>query len=80
MRVVVTEIRGVPNTFTLKDGSTFRLFSRQRKEVSSDKISEEMKRAEAMGYISMTSVPSKKPRHKVEDNPVTTLGGVEDNV
>lgn len=50
----ITEIKGRPIVFTLKDGTTLRIFARDTKEVAESNISNEMRIAEKMGLIRMT--------------------------
>jgi hypothetical protein len=47
----IIECHGVPHTYTQKDGSTFRLYSREIADIDEDQISEEMRAEEQMGQI-----------------------------
>lgn len=53
----ITELTGRAQVFTLKDGKTLRIFSRQTKEVAESNISNEMRIAEQMRLILMTKTP-----------------------
>lgn len=50
----ITELVGRPHVFTMKDGKTLRIFSRETKEVSESNISDEIKVAESMGLVLLT--------------------------
>ena len=49
--MIITEKQGKAQVFTLKDGSTLRILSRQTKEVKESNISNEIRIAERMGLI-----------------------------
>lgn len=53
--IKITEIKGRVQVFTLKDGNTLRIFARKSKEVAEKNISDEIKLAERMGLIMITS-------------------------
>lgn len=50
----ITELRGKPHIFTLKDGTTLRIFARETKTLAESKISNELRIAETMGLILLT--------------------------
>ena len=50
----ITELKGKAQVFTLKDGSTLRIFANQTKEIAKKSISENLKIAEEMGLILIT--------------------------
>ena len=47
----ITELKGKPQVFTLKDGTTFRIFARETKTIAESSISNELRIAETMGLI-----------------------------
>lgn len=75
----VTDIRGAIQVFTLKDGSTLRVFARKSKEVKDSLISDEILRAEKMGIVLLTpSVEVSKPvTDEVEVKPKKNTGGAK---
>lgn len=64
--MLVTEISGRAQVFTLKDGKTFRILSRKSKEVADNRVSTEMEIARNMGLILLT-----------EDAPKNKKGGTK---
>ena len=61
----ITELKGKPHTFTLKDGNTLRIFARETKTIADNNISNELRLAETMGLIllakeSIVPKPNKK--------------------
>ena len=52
--MIITEIKGKSQVFTLKDGSTLRLLAREEKKISEELISEELLIAESMQLVLMT--------------------------
>jgi hypothetical protein len=40
--MIVIELKNVPHTFTLKDGSTFRLYAREEREIKDEEVTKEM--------------------------------------
>ena len=52
----IFELKGNAHVFTQKDGKTFRIFAREGKELDESLISDEMKIAERMGLIMISSV------------------------
>lgn len=58
----VTELQGRAHVFTLKNGKTFRILSRQTKEVAESNVSNEMRIAEKMGLILITEIVSKNKK------------------
>lgn len=47
----ITELKGKSHAFTLKDGSTLRIFARETKTIAEKNISNELRIAETMGLI-----------------------------
>ena len=47
----ITELKGKPHTFTLKNGDTFRILARETKTIAESNISNELRIAETMGLI-----------------------------
>ena len=58
----VTELQGRAHVFTLKNGKTFRILSRQTKEIAESNVSNEMRIAEKMGLIIITDVVPKNKK------------------
>ena len=56
----VTELQGRAHVFTLKNGKTFRILSRQTKEIAESNVSDEMRLAEKMGLILFTENEAQK--------------------
>lgn len=56
----VTELQGRAHVFTLKNGKTFRILSRQTKEIAESSVSDEMRLAETMGLILITENEAQK--------------------
>lgn len=54
----ITELKGNSHVFTLKDGSTLRIFARETKKISESNISNELRIAETMGLVLLTKEPS----------------------
>lgn len=52
----ILELAGSSHVFTLKDGSTFRIKSRERKTVKDSLISDELMLAQKMNLIMITSI------------------------
>ncbi len=69
----ITELKGRPQVFTLKDGKTLRIFARKSAEVADSNISNEMRIAEKMGLIMMT--PVVKTTVVTEEVPKNTKSG-----
>lgn len=59
MRVV--ELKGTSHVYTLKDGSTFRIFARKTADVDDNLISDEMLRAEKLRILRF--IKSSKSTH-----------------
>ena len=56
----ITELKGKSQVFTLKDGTTLRIFARETKKIAESNISNELRIAENMGLIILskdTEVP-----------------------
>jgi len=56
----IYEIAGAPHIFELKDGSDFRLFAREVKEIPDSKVSEQLYTAQKMGFIYMKKSPEEQ--------------------
>jgi hypothetical protein len=51
--MIVIELKNVPHTFTLKDGSTFRLYAREEREIKDEEVTKEMLEEQKMGDITL---------------------------
>lgn len=58
----VTELQGRSQIFTLKDGTSFRILSRESKNISKDNVSNEIRIAVKMGLISLVPVDIEVPK------------------
>ena len=61
---------GNAHVFTLKDGSTLRIFSRETKEIKKSLVSKELEIAQDMGLISLIPkdvVEKKRPKKKRQE-------------
>ena len=72
--VKITELRGNAQVFSLKDGTTFRIFARETRSVAENKISDEMQIAENMGLIAINTEAPEKEKDTVADKPKKTGG------
>lgn len=62
--VKVTEVKGYPCVFTLKDGTTLRVRPYASKEIKDSLISDEVNRAVASGYVRLSTVKNSKTETK----------------
>lgn len=62
--MLITELQGRAQVFTLKNGKTLRIFARKTITVSDSNISNEMLIAKNMGLILMTPVEEEVPKNK----------------
>ena len=62
--MIITELKGKSQVFTLKDGSTLRIFARETKKVADSNISNELRIAGNMGLILLTKEESTKKTNK----------------
>lgn len=62
--MIVTELKGKSQVFTLKDGTTLRIFAHETKKVAESNISNELRIAETMGLILLTKEESTKKTNK----------------
>lgn len=58
----IIELKGKSQVFTLKDGTTLRIFAHENKTLAEGNISDELRIAKSMGLILMTK-DSKVPKH-----------------
>lgn len=58
----ITELKGKPHVFTLKDGKTLRILAHETKKVADGNISEELRIAESMGLVLLTKNSTKVPK------------------
>ena len=58
MKVKITEVQGLPHTLTQTDKKTFRLFSRQTKEIDEKLVSPEFYAEQKMGNIIIEPIKS----------------------
>lgn len=64
----IKNVKAIPRSFTLKDGSTFRLLPKEKKNVPDSKVTDEIKRNIKLGDLQEIKkpVPKKSPK-KGED-------------
>lgn len=63
--MIVTELKGRSQVFTLQGGNTLRILARESKKIADKSISDELKIAESMGLVLLTKdskVPTTKNR------------------
>lgn len=60
----IIEIKGSSHVFTLKNGKTLRILSRQTKEIEDSDFSNELKIAESMGLILLVKDSVEVPKNK----------------
>ena len=63
MKVKVIEVQGRPQTLTQTDGNTFRIFSRQSKEIEEELISAEFYAEQKLGNILLEPVKVEEKRN-----------------
>lgn len=68
MNLIVQELKGLSHVLTLTDGSTFRIFSRERKEVSNKLISKEFNALQSIGSILLVPKTEKKEAPTIKIN------------
>lgn len=56
-KVIVQEMKGWPHVFTLKDGTTLRLYPRRNIELDEEKVSDELLTAAKMKFITIFEKP-----------------------
>lgn len=64
--MTVIEMKGNNHVFTLADNSTFRIFARECKQIADNKVSDELRTAEKMGFVSLVKDTPKPKKAAVE--------------